>query len=159
MRKKRLEKKTLQLQKCKGCSIKFIPKDRRHRFHSVQCRVKYYEEHYYSPEVTKVCANPECGRQFPTSMPKKQDYCCPECREQARQLRQDEVTSRVRAERRTYLGERFAALQKSNFTCEYCRKSRDQGAILDVVDDNGELKAACLECRVGKEFLGTNQKL
>lgn len=144
--------RSAQLKKCKGCNIKFTPRDGRQRFHSVDCRVRYYQEHYGSLEVTKTCPND--GKVFTTTKPKKQTYCCPECREEARQKRQDEVTSRVRAEKRTFLGERFAALERDDFKCVYCGKSKEQGAVLDVVEEEGELKTVCLECKVGREFLG-----
>jgi len=152
-KKKEKPKKQLPPQKCKGCRISFIPKDRRQKFHSSDCRVKYYDTHYASPVVSKTC--PNCGTLFQTTKPKKQTYCKPECREENRIKRQDELSSRVKAERLTYLGERFAVLQKYNYACAYCGKSVEQGAVLDVVDDKGELKAACLECRAGREFLGT----
>lgn len=151
----RTKKKTVKsahLVKCKGCNIKFVPKDGRQKFHSSDCRVRYYDEHYGSPAVTKTC--PNCGTAFSTAMPKKQTYCKPECREEARQKRQDEVTSRVRAEKQTYLGERFAAFERDGFKCVFCGKSKEQGAVLDVVEDEGELKTACLNCKAGREFLG-----
>jgi len=149
---KRKAVKSSQLKKCKGCNVKFTPKDGRQKFHSVDCRVRYYQEHYGSLEVTKTC--PNCGTSFPTTKPKKQTYCKPGCREEARQKRQDEVTARVKAEKRTYLGERFAALERDGFKCVYCGKSKEQGAVLDVIEDQEELKTICLECKIGREFLG-----
>jgi len=139
--------------KCKGCSIRFVPKDGRHKFHNTNCRVAYYAKHYGSIEVIKTC--PNCGTAFPTTMPRKQTYCSPDCREQARQQRQDEVVARVRAEQSTYLGERYAALERDEFKCVYCGKSKEQGAVLDVIENQHELKTICLECKIGREFLGS----
>jgi len=145
-----------QLKKCKGCNIKFVPRDGRQKFHSTDCRVRYYQEHYGSLEVTKTC--PNCGTLFSTTKPKKQTYCKPECREEARRKRQDEVSFRVAAERRTFLGERFATLERDGFKCVYCGKSKEQGAVLDVIEDGEVLKTTCMECRVGRESLGKSQE-
>jgi hypothetical protein len=87
-------------------------------------------------------------------MPKKQDYCKPECREEHRLDKQDELKSRVIAEKQTFLGERYATMQKDGFKCVYCGRGKEQGAILDIVDDKGELKTACLECKTGRSFIG-----
>lgn len=144
--------RSAQLKKCKGCNIKFVPKDGRQKFHTPECRVAYYEKHYGSLEVTKTCPND--GTLFSTTKPKKQIYCCPDCREEARKKRESDVVESVNAEKRTYLGERFAALERDNFTCVYCGKSREQGAVLDVVEDQHELKTICMDCKVGREFLG-----
>jgi len=140
--------------KCKGCDIRFTPKDGRQHYHNPQCRIKYYEKHYSNMLVTKTCANPKCGGSFATTMPKKQHFCKPECREEHRRDVQDELTARVHAETRTFLGERYAAMQRDNFKCVYCSRGKDQGVVLDVMEDNHELKTVCLECKTGREFLG-----
>ena len=154
MTKKGKSSKQSHLVKCKGCPIQFAPKDKRQKFHNAVCRDKYYLEHYGSPPVSKTCANPKCGAQFTTTMPKKQFYCKPECREEHRLAVQDELHSRVVAETQTYLGERFATMRRDNFKCVYCGASKEQGAVLDVVIDDGVLKTCCLECKIGKEALG-----
>ena len=142
------------LVKCKGCPVQFVPKDKRQKFHNAKCREKYYLEHYSSTPVTKTCANPRCGAQFTTTKPRKQFYCKPECREEHRISVQDELRSRVVAEKQTFLGERFAAMQRDNFKCAYCGRGKDQGAVLDVLEVDNDLKTVCLECKMGKEFLG-----
>ena len=149
--KKKVSKQS-QLVKCKGCSVLFFPDDRRQKFHNPECRTRYYMEHYGSPPVNKTCLN--CGSSFQTAMPEKQSYCRPECREEHRLKVQDELKARVVAEKQTFLGERFAAMQKDNFKCVYCGRGKEQGVILDVVDVGHELKTVCLECKAGKESLG-----
>lgn len=144
--------RSAHLTKCKGCNIKFMPKDKRQKFHSPECRVRYYVEHYGSPVVTKTC--PNCGTSFSTAMPKKQTYCKPECREEARLNRQDKLRARVTAEKKTFLSERYAAFQRDGFKCVFCGRGPEQGTILDVVEVEHELKTTCLECKAGKEFLG-----
>lgn len=140
------------MKQCKGCGIRFTPVDGRQRYHSPECRTAYYTEHFSSINATKTC--PNCGASFTTTMPKKQTYCSPECREQAKQQREDELSARVTAERLTYLSERYATLKRDNFRCVWCGKSVEQGAVLDVVVDQAILKTTCLECKMGKEFLG-----
>ena len=144
-------KATEQLKKCKGCNIKFIPKDGRQKFHSPECRAKYYESHYGGTVFTKTC--PNCGTSFTTTKPKKQVYCCADCREQARISRQNKLMNEVTTQKQSYLAKRYAALQNHNFRCVFCGRSVEQGAVLDVVEEQGELKPVCLDCRAGKSLL------
>lgn len=149
-RRKKTAKQS-QLAQCKGCTINFFPKDKRQKFHNADCREKYYLLHYGSPSVQKTCLN--CGALYSTTMPKKQSYCKPECREEHQLKSRDEVKARVVAERQTFLGERYATMQRDDFKCSYCGKGKEQGAVLDVVDDSSKLKTICLECRIGKQSL------
>lgn len=142
----------MHLVKCKGCAIQFVPKDKRQKFHSPECRTAYYMAHYGSPSTTKTCAN--CGTLFSTTKPKKQLYCSPECREEHRLKLQDNLRARVTAERNTFLGERFAAMERDGFRCTFCGKGVNDGVVLDVVNDNGKLRTACSDCKTGKEFIG-----
>ncbi len=99
--------------------------------------------------VDKTCSN--CETVFPTSMPVKQDYCCPKCRKEAQKKRIDGVTASISAERTTYLAERFAAFEKDEFKCVYCGRGVSKSVKLDTMNDGkGGLKTVCEECKVGK---------
>lgn len=84
-------------------------------------------------------------------MPKKQTYCTPECREDARLKRLDAHEASKKAERVTYLTERVDAFKRDDFKCTVCGKSPKQGAVLDVVEEGTKLVTVCLECKIGKE--------
>ena len=138
--------------RCKGCPISFIPKDHRQHFHSDVCREDYYSRTYFSkPAVTKVC--PNCGDNFPTSKPGRQVYCKPDCREDAKKKRVEGIGASISAERKTFLGDRFAAMERGGFKCSYCGKSSHDGVKLDVEDDGkGGLQTVCNVCVEGREF-------
>ena len=149
---KKKEKSSLPPIKCKGCAIMFVPKDRRQHYHSDNCREDYYQRTYFSKTTArKVC--PNCGTEFPTTKPGRQDYCSPDCREDARKKRQDGIAASVSAERKTFLGDRFAAMERDSFKCVYCGKGVRDGVKLDVEDNNkGGLQTACNTCVEGREF-------
>lgn len=146
------KKSTLPPVTCKGCTTSFVPKDRRQRFHSSTCREEYYQRTYFSKNAAhKTC--PNCGTRFPTSKPGRQVYCCPDCREDARKKRQDNIVASVGAERKTFLGDRFAAMKKGSFKCVYCGRGVQDGVILDVEDNGkGGLHTVCNMCVEGREF-------
>jgi len=142
---------------CKGCGISFLPKTKRQKYHDDDCRVAYYKEHFGGKEVSKTC--PNCGTVFSTTMPKKQTYCTPECRDEAREKRIDGKLAQLDAETATNLGERYSTLERDGFKCVYCGRGAKEGAVLGVVDDEEKgLKTVCGECKAGKEFLGGNQE-
>lgn len=145
------KKKTTPAKFCKGCGIGYSPKDKRQKYHSEDCRKDYYAKHYFAKVVVeKTC--PNCRTVFSTSMPLKQTYCKPECREEARTKRIDAVTASMSAERVTYLTERFAAFEKDGFKCTYCGRGNNEGVKLDTIDDGkGGLRTICEECKAGKE--------
>ena len=135
---------------CKGCGIEFYPKDSRQKYHSASCRNDHYDRTYYAKTtITKTCLNPKCGKEFETSKPKLQDYCSPECRVGAKT---DRIASR-RAEKVTYLAERFLALKQHEFKCVFCGKGPKDGITLDVDTVDGELKPVCSECKEGKKHI------
>ena len=133
---------------CKGCGVRFKPRDRRQKYHSDSCRKEYYQAHYFIQDVVeKTC--PNCGLRFPTTKPKKQVYCKPECREEARIKRMDAIGASVSAERTTYLGERMAAFKHDGFKCTVCGRSVKDNAVLDTVEDGKSLKTVCIDCKAG----------
>lgn len=137
---------------CKGCNISFIPKDHRQRYHSDNCREDYYNRVFFGKTTArKVC--PNCEKEFSTTKPGRQDYCTPDCRDDARRKRLEGVSASVTAEKKTFLGDRFAALERGDFKCSYCGKSPRDGVKLDVEDDKkGGLRTVCNICREGREF-------
>lgn len=127
----------------------FVPKTRKQKYHSEACRIAYYEKQYFTKTyVNKTCLN--CGGVFSTTMPKKQAYCKPECREDARIKRRDAVDASKSAERVTFFGERMTAFARDGYKCTVCGKGVKNGAILDVVEQGTGLVTVCLECKVGK---------
>jgi len=150
--KDKKKKRNLPPIRCKGCTINFVPKDLRQHFHSETCREEYYQRTYFSKTSTrKVC--PNCGTIFPTSKPGRQVYCSPECREDARTKRREGLAASMTAERKTFLGDRFAAMEKDGFKCVYCGKGTRDGVKLSVEDDeNGKLRTVCNQCAEGREF-------
>ena len=153
---KAVKKKSLPPIQCKGCDINFVPKDRRHHFHSEICREDYYRAVYFSKSTTrKQC--PNCGVMFMTSKPKRQVYCTPECREDAANKRQESITASMTAERTTFLGDRFSTLEKDSFKCVYCGKSVSDRVKLEVEDDGkGGLHTVCSLCLEGRNFNSDN---
>lgn len=135
---------------CKGCGIKFFPKDGRQKYHDEDCREEYYTRHYFAKlEVEKTC--PNCGTVFSTSKPKKQVYCEPDCREDARVKRADALKASRSAEKVTYLSERVAAFGRDGFRCTICGRGPKDGAVLDVVEEGANLVTVCTDCKIGKE--------
>lgn len=135
---------------CKGCDVKFTPKNKRQKYHSEDCREAYYKRHYFPQEhVDKTC--PNCGTVFSTTKPKMQVYCEPECREDARIKRLDAQKASKNAERVTYLRERVSAFERDGYKCFVCGRGPKDGAVLDVVEDGAILVTVCLECKAGKE--------
>lgn len=140
---------------CKGCGDIFYTRRAGQKYHSERCRVKYYKEHgFVSVEVEKVCLNPGCGKTFSTTCPSKQKYCCPSCRKEAWLKRIDGKAAQLDAETSTFYAERFNTLEKDGFKCTFCGRGPKEGAVLGVVEDAGELKTICDECKRGKEFKG-----
>lgn len=88
-------------------------------------------------------------------MPRKQTYCSPDCREEARQKRIDGRLAQLDAETATFLGERYTTLQRDGFRCVYCGRGAKEGAVLGAEDDGkGGLETICEECKAGRSFLG-----
>jgi len=152
--KKKKEKALLSPVECKGCGVVFIPEDRRQHYHSEDCRERYYQRTYFAKtKVRKICANPDCGTEFVTSKPGRQDYCCPECRVGAQKKRREGVIASITAEQRTLLGDRFAALERGGFRCVYCGRGPRDGIVLDVEDDKkGGLQSVCNLCVEGRQL-------
>lgn len=146
------KKKGLPPIKCKGCSINFVPKDRRQHYHSEMCREEYYERVFYGKVATqKTC--PSCGTGFSTTKPGRQNYCTPECREDAKNKRREGIAASISAERSTFLGDRFTTLEMDGFKCVYCGKNARDGVKLDVEDSGkGKLQTVCNQCKEGREF-------
>lgn len=138
--------------KCKGCAISFVPKDRRQHYHSETCREEYYQRAYFSKNIArKTC--PNCDVRFSTSKPGRQIYCTPDCRDDARKKRREGLAASMSAERKTFLGDRFATMEKDSFRCVYCGKSVHDGVKLDVEDNGkGGLQTVCNICTEGREF-------
>lgn len=146
------KKSSLPPIRCKGCTTSFVPKDRRQRFHSESCREKYYQRVYFKKSITrKVC--PNCGTRFPTSKPGRQVYCDPDCREDAKKKRQEGLAASLTVERKTFLGDRFATMERDDFKCVYCGRNVHDGVKLDVEDNGkGGLQTVCSICVEGREF-------
>lgn len=142
---------------CKGCKATFVPKDRRQHFHSPTCREKYYERVYHGKTATrKTC--PNCGSEFITNKPGRQDYCHPDCRKEAAKKREEGLAASVRAEKATFYGNRFSTLQRDDFKCTYCGKGAVDGVKLDVEEDGkGGLRTVCNLCAEGRRFSGDNK--
>ena len=137
---------------CKGCGMSFIPNDGRQHYHSENCREAYYQRTYFSKATArKVC--PNCGITFSTTKPGRQDYCTPECREEHKRKRHEDVAASVTAERATYLGDRFATLERDGHKCTYCGKGPQDSVRLDIEDDEkGGLRTICNLCLEGRKF-------
>ena len=143
-------KKPSSLRNCVGCKRAFVPKTKNQKYHSDACRVEYYKVHYFAKTVVqKAC--PNCGTLFSTSMPKKQVYCLPACREEAKTKRIEAVYASTEAERVTYLGERMAAFERDEYKCTVCGRGVKDGAILDTVEEGAGLVTICSDCKIGKE--------
>lgn len=126
-----------------------MPKTRKQKYHNEECREAYYQKHYFAKvEVSKTCLN--CGKIFVTTAPKKQAYCEPKCREDARKKRADAVSASKTAEKATYFGERMAAFERDEYKCTVCGRSVKDGAILDVVEEGAGLVTVCVECKAGR---------
>lgn len=149
---KKSKKQSLSPISCKGCGTKFIPKDRRHHFHSETCREEYYSRTYFHKEIKrKKC--PNCGNMFPTSAPKKQVYCNEECREDYRKKQREGLVESVNEERVRFYGDRFRTLQSADFRCSYCGKGVSDGIKLDVEPDgNNAYRVICSECVLGRDY-------
>lgn len=134
---------------CKGCGKLYAPKTRKQKYCNEKCREDYYKRHYFIKEVVnKTC--PNCGITFPTSKPKRQIYCNPECREDAKAKRMDALSASATAERVTYLDERMAAFERSDYKCTVCGRGVIDGAILDVAEDGAKLTTMCTDCKAGR---------
>ena len=71
---------------CTNCGIHFVAKRRDQKFHNEKCRLAYQDKlRHRKVQVEKKC--PQCGTVFPTTMPRKQVYCLPECRLAAKKER------------------------------------------------------------------------
>lgn len=149
--KKKLEAKLPPIS-CKGCGAHFIPTDYRYHFHSENCREEYYQRTYYGKaHAHKIC--PNCGTDFSTTKPGRQDYCKPGCRIEAQGKRREGINASVSAERMTFYGDRYAALERDGFRCVCCGKGTSDGAKLDIEDDGkGGLHTVCGMCIEGREF-------
>lgn len=84
-------------------------------------------------------------------MPKKQTYCEPECREDARHKRLAVLEASRSTEKVTHLRDRVSAFGRDGFKCTVCGRGPKDGAVLDVVEEDGKLVTVCLECKIGKE--------
>lgn len=144
----------MELKTCKNeeCGRNFLPKRKTQKYCNDDCRVAYYKKHYGSQEVEKVC--PNCGNTFTTTMPKKQTYCEPGCREDAQKKRIEGKLAQLDAETLTHYAERFSTLEKNGFKCTYCGRGPKEDAVLGVIEDSGKLRTICSECKKGKEFTG-----
>ncbi len=138
---------------CKGCKVSFTPKTKKQKYHSEDCREEYYRRTYFPQEhMDKTC--PNCEGKFPSTMPKKQTYCSPECREDARKKRLEAKKASMSAEKVTYLRERVDAFKRDKFKCTMCGRGPKDGAVLDVVEEGAKLKTVCMECKIGKTHKG-----
>lgn len=134
---------------CRNCGRGFVPKRRSQRYCNDECREAYYKVHYFAQTTAeKTC--PNCGNTFTTTKPKKQVYCSPDCREDARKKRIEAAGASMSAERVTYLGERIAAFERDEFKCTVCGRGPKDGAVLDVVEEGSELVTVCTDCKIGK---------
>ena len=69
--------------------------------------------------------------------------------------RRENLAASVTAERKTFLGDRFAVMTKDDFRCVYCGKSVRDGVKLDVEEDGkGGLQTVCNLCKEGRESSG-----
>jgi hypothetical protein len=129
---KRAAKKGTQARLCKGCGIGFYPKDRRQKYHTPGCREKYYDKTYWPKTIVeKTC--PVCKTVFPTSKPKKQTYCSPDCRKATKHKKSaDKVVYTITA----------------LAVCKYCgRKNGDDGVTLILAPmDKDHLMIICSRC-------------
>ena len=104
--------------KCQHCGAEYLPRDRKQRFCSGDCRRKHYTVVY----GLKPCAF--CGRSF---LPKQaaQKYCCPKCADDA-DARNRQAKNPWRNEVRTCVicGDKFTPRTYHQKTC--CPKCRDE---------------------------------
>jgi ribosomal protein S27E len=138
--------------KCKGCGTMFIPKDRRQHFHSSICRENFYDRTYFAKASVRMTC-PNCSTVFISTKPGRQMYCTPACRVEHQHNVRENLAASVSAERKTFLGDRFAALESADFKCSYCGRSTHDGVKLDVEQDGkGGLRTVCNLCVEGREF-------
>lgn len=145
------KKKKLPPIKCKGCGTKFIPDTKKQRYHSPSCREDFYNRTYYHREVTqKVC--PNCGVIFPTTKPGVQDYCKPECREEAAQKRKDNLTIEAGEQRHKFYGDRYKQLEADGFACRLCGRRARDGVKLEIESDGADgHMTICNQCSEGRK--------
>ena len=111
-RKPKVEKALPEPIKCAYCGKEFIPIAKNQRFHSDECRKKYYSEKQSADlkvahRIEKVC--PICGKKF-TGTPREK-YCSKECFKVAQ--------SKFRKER--YLRDKIL-IEKTKTTVKKCNK-------------------------------------
>lgn len=146
-RAKKSGKKVRRPKRCKGCRNWFVPKRDNQKYCNDTCREAYYAIHYPPPApVQKIC--PECGDVFLTTMPKKQSYCKPGCREAAAvRRRQGEPPSEVTL---GLLQLRYDILHRDEYRCVLCGGGRDQRKVLEVVNEPEQgLITMCSDCCIG----------
>lgn len=90
--------------------------------------------------MTKTCKN--CGTSFSTTMPKKQDYCCEDCRKEARAKRMSEAEARTLAEKQTYMEEIASTMERDGYKCTVCGSTTN----LRVVTKGSILATVCTSC-------------
>lgn len=136
---------------CKGCGVVFTPKSKKQKYHSEDCRKAYYDKTYYAKTYTdKTC--PNCGIVYSSSAPSKQVYCSPKCREDARIKRRDAAAVSRSTEKVTYLKERVSTFERDGFKCTVCGRGPKDGIVLDVVEEDTQLRTVCSDCKTGKEI-------
>lgn len=158
--KKKEKKPTLPPITCKGCGILFVPRTRRQHYHNEDCREEYYLRTYYAKDVTeKTC--PNCGSAFPTTRPGRQDYCTPECRDEARVKRRDGKVLEAEQRMKQFHTDRYKQMSADGFRCVLCGRRVADGVKLDVVlDDKGSGRmTVCNECSEGRNQEAINGHL
>lgn len=135
---------------CKGCDTMFVPKSRRQHYHSEQCREDYYARTFYAKKETrKMC--PNCGEEFVTTKPGRQDYCTGACRNEARKKKRDGLRLRAEDRIKQFRTDRYKQMSADGFKCVLCGRMVKDGIKLDIVLDpkgSGRM-TVCNECKEG----------
>lgn len=152
---KKKAKPKLPAIKCKGCGVLFTPKTHKEKYHSAECREEYYGRAYYhGEEVEKQC--PNCGDVFKTTKPGVQDYCTPECRDEAAQKRRDNIITDVQVARKLFFTDKYRQMALDHFKCTYCGRGVPDGIKLDVIEDKDKkYVTVCNECQEGMNAKAT----
>lgn len=144
--------KQYEPRKCKKCKKLFTPKTHGQKYCKKPCKSGYIRKH---PKYKHECFI--CGGTFKCTSANAK-YCSYDCK---MKNYRDKYKDRVYTpDNDTSLRFRFTVLKRDMFTCQYCGRTPQMGAVLHVDHIHPESKGgttelenmvtACFECNLGK---------